>query len=335
VSGQIALWIEGNLTLDQKTLEVYARVSIFITSSFASFRTISMRLVLSTLLCLLLNVSFLAAQKLDYRLGYMIVQLEKDVNPGSFIDSYSKDYRSEMTVDRTLSPAMGIYLVKFDFATIHQGKLLDAFRSDRRVALAQYDHITHLRNIPDDPQFPSQWQWLNTGQTGGLVDGDIDADKAWEFSTGGLTALGDTIVVAIVDDGLDISHQDIIENAWTNYHEIDGNGIDDDGNGYIDDIHGWDAYANDPEIWPNHNFNHGLNVAGMIGARGNNTIGVTGINWNVKIMMIVGGDPESAAIASYSYALIQRELYESTHGAKGAFVVATNSSWGIDFRSTC
>lgn len=323
----MAALTEGNLTLDQKTLKVYARVSIFITSSFASFRNISMRLVLSTLICLLLNISFLEAQKLDYRLGYLIVQLEKDVNPGSFLDSYSKDYRSEMTVDRTLSPSMGIYLVKFDFATIHQGKLLDAFRSDRRVVVAQYDHITHLRNVPDDPQFPSQWQWLNTGQTGGLFDADINADVAWDYSIGGLTALGDTIVVAIVDDGLDYNHQDIAANAWINHHEIDGNNIDDDGNGYIDDIHGWNAYENNPNVW---NDEHGLNVAGMIGARGNNGIGVTGVNWNVKIMMIKGGNPESAAIASYSYALTQRELYDATNGSRGAFVVSTNSSWGID-----
>jgi len=287
-----------------------------------------MRLLLTTLLCLLLSLPSLVSQKLDYRLGYMIVQLEKDVHPNSFASSYSSQLRSAVTIDRSLCTPLGIYLVKFDFATVHQGKLLDAFRSDRRVVVAQYDHITHLRSIPDDPNFMSQWQWINNGQTGGLADGDIDAERAWDISTGGLTALGDTIVVAIVDDGLDYSHMDIAANAWINHHEIDGNGIDDDGNGYIDDIHGWNAYDNNPDVWNDH---HGLQVAGMIGARGNNGLGVTGINWTVKIMMIVGGDPESAAIASYAYALAQRELYESSKGALGAFVVATNSSWGIDF----
>jgi serine protease len=287
-----------------------------------------MRLLLTTLFCLLLSMPILKSQKLEYRLGYMIVQLEKDVNPNAIAADYAHQLRSSLSIDRTLSGPMGIYLFKFDYAKVHQGKLLDALRADRRVMVAQYDHLTQQRNIPDDPQFPSQWQWLNIGQTGGLVDGDIDADKAWDISTGGLTALGDTIVVAIVDDGLDYTHQDIAANAWINYHEIDGNGIDDDGNGYIDDIHGWNAYNDNPDVWNNQ---HGLNVAGMIGARGNNNTGVTGINWNVKIMMIVGGDPESAAIASYSYALTQRELYESSHGALGAFVVATNSSWGVDF----
>ncbi len=301
---------------------------LFLSLHLFSFRSSFMRILLSTLICLLLNVSFLAAQKLDYRLGYMIVQLESDVNPDSFLDAYSKEYGSVMTVDRTLSGSLRIYLVRFDFATVHQGKLLDAFRNDRRVTIAQYDHFTKQRNIPDDPQFPNQWQWLNTGQTGGVLDGDINADAAWDFTTGGLTALGDTIVVAIVDDGLDYNHQDIAANAWINHHEIDGNNIDDDGNGYVDDIHGWNAYDNNPDVWNNE---HGLQVAGMIGAKGNNGIGVAGINWNVKIMMIVGGDPESAAIASYAYALAQRELYESSNGALGAFVVATNSSWGIDF----
>ncbi len=287
-----------------------------------------MRLLLSTLLCLLLSIPVMKSQKLDYRLGYIIVQLEKDINPNAFASDYAGNLRSGLTIDRTLAGQLGIYLLKFDFAVVDQAKLLDALRADRRVIVAQYDHLTQQRSIPDDPQFPSQWQWLNTGQTGGLVDADIDAERAWDITTGGLTALGDTIVVAIIDDGLDYNHEDIAANAWINHHEIDGNGIDDDGNGYIDDIHGWNAYDNNPNVWNN---NHGLNVAGMIGARGNNNIGIAGINWNVKIMMIVGGDPESAAIASYAYALTEREMYESTHGAKGAFVVATNSSWGIDF----
>ena len=286
-----------------------------------------MRLLLTTLSCLLLNIPVLMSQKLDYRLGYMIVQLEKDNSPDALAADFAHRLGSDVTVDRTLSGSIGIYLFKFDFANIHQGKFLDALRSDNSVVVAQYDHFTHQRSIPNDPRFNSQWQWLNTGQTGGQMDADIDADKAWDITTGGITALGDTIVVAVVDDGLDYNHEDIAANTWINHHEIDGNGIDDDGNGYIDDIHGWNAKHDNPNIWNN---GHGLNVSGLVGAKGNNNIGVIGINWNVKIMMIVGSDSESSAIASYSYALAQRDLYESSNGAKGAFVVSTNSSFGID-----
>ena len=74
----------------------------------------------------------------------------------------------------------------------------------------------------------------NTGQNGGTIDADIDAIEAWDISTGGVTPLGDTIVVAIVDGGMLLTHADLIPNLWTNWEEIPGNGIDDDNNGYID-----------------------------------------------------------------------------------------------------
>jgi hypothetical protein len=97
-----------------------------------------MRLLLTTLFSLLLSIPVLLSQKLDFRLGYMIVQLEKDISPDALAAEYAQLWASEMTVDRALSGPMGIYLFKFDFATIHQGKLLDALRSDNRVAVAQY-----------------------------------------------------------------------------------------------------------------------------------------------------------------------------------------------------
>jgi hypothetical protein len=257
----------------------------------------------------------------------MLVQVERKSSLTDILSDASSRFASPIHLDKAVTERLGIYLLKFDFATVHEGKLLQQLRENRNVLNAQFDHLTTLRNTPDDPEFNQQWQWVNAGQTGGILDADTDADLAWDVTRGGVTALGDTIVVAIVDDGLDFNHEDISANVWYNYNEIDGNNIDDDANGYIDDIHGWNAYENIPDVYGE---SHGLQVAGMIGAVGNNGIGIAGLNWNVKIMMIVGGDPESAAIASYAYALEQRVLYEETHGARGAFVVATNSSWGID-----
>lgn len=287
-----------------------------------------MRISALTLLLLISLVSGLGAQKLDHRLGYMIVQLDQKAVPNHFFSSAGTRAGGSLTIESVLSKRLGIYLVKFDHSRVHEGKLLDQLRADKNVVVAQYDHIPEMRTVPDDPMFTSQWQWLNIGQTGGTADADIDADEAWNTTQGGLTAAGDTIVVAIIDDGLDYTHEDIAGNTWINYHEVDGNGIDDDGNGYIDDIYGWNAYDNTPDVWGE---DHGLNVAGMIGAVGNNQTGITGINWKVKIMMVVGGIPESSAIASYAYVLEQRMLYNETNGANGAFVVATNSSWGVDF----
>ena len=286
-----------------------------------------MRIVFSTCILLFSALSCLNAQKLDHRLGYIIVQLKKGAAMESLMADQSSRLQSDLTEDRVLSQRLGIYLVRFDHSRIHEGKLLDQLRADRNVNIAQFDHLPTLRVTPDDPELSSQWQWINDGQTGGLSDADIDAEIAWNITQGGVTAAGDTIVVAIVDGGIDYNHEDIAANTWINHHEIDGNGIDDDGNGYIDDIYGWNAYDNTPNVYGQ---GHGLNVAGMIGAVGNNQVGITGINWKVKLMMIKGGTPESTAIASYAYALEQRIQYNESNGEKGAFVVATNSSWGVD-----
>lgn len=270
----------------------------------------------------------LAGQRLDHRLGYIIIQMAPDHSLEALIDRQAASAGGEIRIDRTISTRLGLYLLHFDFRSIAEDRLLAALKADPAVIEAQYDHLPALRTIPDDPRFDAQWQWLNTGQTGGQDDADIDAEEAWNYTQGGVTALGDTIVVAIIDDGLDFNHEDIAANVWRNHGEIEGNGIDDDGNGYTDDVYGWNAYDNTPNVFGN---NHGLNVAGMVGAVGNNQTGVTGVNWHVKLMTIVGGTPESAALASYAYALEQRIRYNETNGAAGAFVVATNSSWGIDF----
>ncbi len=287
-----------------------------------------MRIILPLVLCFLTGLTLVNAQKLDHRLGYLIIQLDKTAKIDQVLEQNSSRINGSLKLERVISKRLEIYTIQFDHARINQNELLNQLRYADGVSVAQNDHIPTLRAEPDDPNFMNQWQWLNLGQTGGIINADIGATRAWDISTGGVTALGDTIVVAVVDDGMDYNHEDIAANAWRNYNEIDGNGIDDDNNGYIDDIYGWNAYNNTPDVWGQ---SHGLQVAGMIGAVGNNGVGVTGINWNVKIMIIRGGSPESSAIASYAYALDQRILYEESNGEKGAFVVATNSSWGIDF----
>lgn len=285
-----------------------------------------LRSIFLTTLLLVFSLGLANAQKVDHRPGYIIVQAKPDVPIQTILNRHSR--AAELTVDRVLSNRLSIYLLKFDFAIVHEGHMLRDLKNDPGIEVAQFDHLTTLRKSPDDPRYINQWQWNNTGLGGGIAGSDIGAERAWELTTGGVTANGDTIVVAIIDDGLDVDHEDIAANVWINYKEIPDNGIDDDLNGFVDDYYGWNADDNNSFVFNNR---HGLQVAGMVGATGNNGTGVTGINWNVKLMTIVGGAPESVAIASYDYALEQRILYNSTNGEKGAFVVATNSSWGIDF----
>jgi subtilisin family serine protease len=195
------------------------------------------------------------------------------------------------------------------------------------IEMAQFNHYTAPRvNTPNDTLFSTMWDMDNTGQNGGTPDADIDAPEAWAITTGGLTAQGDTIVVAVIDGGFSLSHQDL--NFWKNYGEIPGNSIDDDNNGYVDDFDGWNAYNHTGTISSD---NHGTHVAGTVGARGNNTIGVAGVNWGVKIMAVMGStSSEATAVEAYTYVWMQRRLYNQTNGAKGAFVVSSNASFGVD-----
>ena len=123
-----------------------------------------MRIILPLIFCFLSGIFTLQAQKLDYRLGYMLIQLEKDAKLDNVLDLNASRLDGSLTLDRVISKRLGIYLIKFDHSRIHQGELLDQLRYADGIAVAQFDHITTLRVEPDDPDFRNQWQWLNEGQ---------------------------------------------------------------------------------------------------------------------------------------------------------------------------
>src|SRR3989344_9162359 len=125
------------------------------------------------------------------------------------------------------------------------------------------------------PQSFKLWGMNNTGQSGGVVDADIDAIEAWGIRT------SSDVVVGIIDTGVDFTHEDLIQNKSVNAGEIPNNLIDDDGNGFVDDIYGWDFVSNDNS--PTDDYGHGTHVAGTIGGAGNNSVGVAGVNWNIKM----------------------------------------------------
>jgi subtilisin family serine protease/subtilisin-like proprotein convertase family protein/nuclear transport factor 2 (NTF2) superfamily protein len=194
---------------------------------------------------------------------------------------------------------------------------------DGDVAYYEPNEILPLSRTPNDPSLGQLWGLNNTGQTingqAGTRDADIDAPEAWDLSTGSAS-----IVVGVIDTGIDYSHPDLAANIWTNPGEVAGNGIDDDGNGFVDDVHGYDFVNNDGDPFDDHG--HGTHVAGTIGAAGDNQRGVSGVNWNTSLMALkflsgTGSGSLSDAVRAINYATMMRSRY-------GVNVRVTNNSWG-------
>jgi PKD repeat protein len=247
--------------------------------------------------------------------GDVIVRLNKGGDPNFVIDQMPEEY--EVRINKLLSKHSDIWLFNYE-PSVNINSVLSSLYRAEGVLLAQTNTLVELRQAPNDPLFGNQWQHQN-----------INAEEAWDITTGGTTASGEDIVVCIIESANVMGHPDLVGNHWTNTAEI-LDGTDTDGNGYIDDVNGWNVSTN------NHNIGtgaHGTQVAGMIGAKGNNSVGVAGANWDVKMMVVAGHDSpftQANIVEAYTYPLNARLLWNSTNGASGAFVVSTNASWGID-----
>lgn len=132
--------------------------------------------------------------------------------------------------------------------------------------------------IPNDPLYGREWAMRQIG-----------APEAWSVSTGSRS-----VVVAVIDAGVDLSHPDLAQNIWTNLGEIPNDGIDNDANGYIDDVHGWNFVNNTSTVSPIYNsstveeaWDHGTLVSSLIAAKGNDGYGIAGVAWNVRVMPLV------------------------------------------------
>lgn len=254
----------------------------------------------------------------NYVNNEVLIQIKPTVTVEEFVNKINQNAPNlNLTYKKTLAKSLNIVQFTFNHQQYLVYEAIGEARELGDVLAAQPNHtLVSLRDsVPNDSQYDEQYAHQL-----------MQSEFAWAQQTGGVTALGDTIVVAVIDGGFFLNHIDL--NFFKNKHEIPNNNIDDDNNGYIDDVSGWDAYDSDGSV-PN-DF-HGTHVAGIIGARGNNNIGVAGVNWNVQILPIAGSSgQESVVIEAYAYALDMRKLYNKTNGQKGAYVVATNSSFGIN-----
>jgi subtilisin family serine protease len=181
---------------------------------------------------------------------------------------------------------------------------------DPAVIAVQPNYYYRIQATPNDPL------WGSTGLYGMTK---ISAPQAWDINTG-----THDVVVANIDTGTRLPHEDLAANLWANPGEIAANGIDDDGNGFIDDANGWDFRFDDND--PTDQHGHGTHTAGTIGAAGNNLLGLTGVNWNVRLMTIKiysasGTDTTSAMLVNaYNYVRLMKE--------RGVNIRVTNNSYG-------
>lgn len=248
---------------------------------------------------------------------HIMVKLKKNVSRADFEKALSE---SGGAVRRKVGNR-DLYLVEFsDPKPDTVPKMVDLFsRFTNVVEYAEPDYIMTLNETtPNDASYSSQW---------GMPK--IDAPRAWDYTTGSTG-----IVVGLIDTGVYYTHQDLAANRWENPGEtgMDSNGwdkatnnVDDDANGYVDDVYGWDTINGDND--PLDGKSHGSHCAGVIGAAGNNSIGVAGVCWTVKIMALkaftdAGDSTESAIAEAINYATM---MYTN-----GINVRLTSNSYGGD-----
>ena len=175
--------------------------------------------------------------------------------------------------------------------------------------------------LPHDPQFNEQWALANSGQRGGTQGADISATLAWATTTG-----DDDIVVAVLDSGVDYRHEDLEKNMWTRPANMAP--YQDAELGTVDDENGFNAIVNDSD--PMDDNGHGTHCAGIIGAEGENNLGIAGVNWHVKIMplkfMSAGGfGTTKDAIEAINYVIERKKA--------GVNVRVISASWGSTMKS--
>lgn len=247
----------------------------------------------------------------------VIVRLQKNGDAERVVSQMPAHY--EFQIERLLSAPTDIWLFTFNDQVVDVDQVIRDLKNLNAVFQAQVNTLVELREAPNDPMYSSQWHHQN-----------INSEEAWEITTGGTTATGDEIVICIIESANVMGHPDLVGNHWVNTAEV-YDGTDTSGNGYIDDVNGWNVSTNNDNIGTG---NHGTSVAGMMGAVGNNGIGVAGANWDVKMMVVAGyNQPFTQAniVEAYTYPLVARQMWNDSDGNEGAFVVATNASWGVDF----
>ena len=270
-------------------------------------REAHLRLRAWTFLLLMITVGALPAAGQEFEPGEILVRFKPQAKSSEKAALLAK---VGATVTETLS------IIDTQRCRLSGTEVLDAVRQldvDPLVEYAEPNYIWTADLRPDDQQFGLLWAFENRGQTQGTPGVDVNMVPAWDTITSAAS-----IVVGVIDTGIDVEHPDLIDNIFVNAGEIPDNGLDDDGNGFVDDVNGWDFRNGDNN--PFDDRSHGTHVAGTIGARGNNALGVVGVCWRVQLLPLKfldanGSGNNADAIKCLDYAV-----------RMGATI--SNNSWG-------
>jgi subtilisin family serine protease len=251
------------------------------------------------------------AAKGDYKEGEILVKFKSGVVSAS---SQQVHKAAGSSLIKKYEMVSNLELVKLPKGMSVQ-EAIQSYMADPNVEYAEPNYRRCLARIPNDTYFRNQWSLHNDGTyASGTPDADLDAPEAWEISAGNRS-----IIVAVLDSGIDFNHQDLVGNIWKNLGEANCfDYIDNDGNGYIDDCNGWD-FANDNNS-PMDDEGHGTHVAGVIGARGHNNLGIAGLMWDVQLMPVKVFNPDTELTGScgslYASDVVAGIYYAANNGAK-------------------
>lgn len=280
--------------------------------------------VLGCILCLLLLGGRSEYIPRDHAPNQLIVKFASisDVERDQILNEY------DAQIIDTFSSS-GAHLIMFG-RTLNDDELNERARELEERPEIQYveanmvRHLIGSKKMPNDPKFNEQYALHNTGGPYTTEDSDMDVLEAWDITTGSRN-----VVVGVVDSGMDYLHKDLSAALWRNLGEMgtdaagrdkSSNRIDDDGNGYVDDWRGWDFVNGDND--PMDDRDHGSHCSGIIGASGNDGIGITGVNWNVTMMPLKAFNSNGEG---YVAAIIKAIEYATKMG-----VVVTNNSYGSE-----
>lgn len=244
----------------------------------------------------------------DFVPGEVIVKFKEGLRAAATMGTLAAEHRAlGLATKQALPFEAALFTTTTDVAAA-----VAALQRDPRVEFAQPNYIYRTRGVPNDTLWGQQWGMHAPTGPSPNHDHGVQALNAWTHTAGSAD-----IVVAIIDTGIDYTHEDLTANMWTNPGEIPGNGNDDDNNGFTDDIYGYDfigadAFNPQPDSDPMDDDGHGTHVAGIVAATTNNT-GIAGTAPGVRLMAVKALDSEGSGTTA---AIVNAINYAANNGAQ-------------------